>query len=145
MALDVQDVYLSVEGAKQGKITGGSHHQGKGWRDASECVAFDYPVQAPFDSNSGSLSGKRQHLPVVVRKKKDLASPKLAHAWTMNEILKDVKIYLRRGEKERHVIKLTNAVIANIRNISIPGVQGPCEQVEFSYDKVEKTLDFGRR
>lgn len=56
----------------------------------------------------------------------------------MNEILKDVKAYLRRGEKERQVVKLTNALIANIRNISIPGVQGPCEQVEFSYDKVEK-------
>jgi type VI secretion system Hcp family effector len=106
MALDVHDVYLSVEGAKQGKITGGSRHQGKGWRDASECFGFDYTVEAPFDSNSVSLSGKRQHSPVVVRKKKDLASPKLALAWKMNEILQDVKIYLRRGEKERHVMKL---------------------------------------
>jgi type VI secretion system Hcp family effector len=145
MALDVHDVYLSVESIKQGRITGGSHHQGKGWRDSSECVGFDYPVQAPLDSNLGSYSGKRRHLPVVVGKKKDLASPKLALAWRMNKILKDVKVYLRRGEKERHVIKLTKAVIANIRNISIPGVLGPCEQVEFSYDKVEKTMDFGRR
>jgi len=142
MALDVHDVYLSVEGTKQGKITGGSHHQGKG---ASECFGFDYKVEAPFDSNSGSHSGRRQHSPVLVGKKKDLASPKLAHAWRMNEILKDVKVYFRRGEKERHVIKLTNAVITNIRSISIPGAPGPCEQVEFSYEKIEKTLDFARR
>ena len=43
----------------------------------------------------------------MVRKKKDLASPKLAHAWRMNEIL-NVKVYLRRREQERHVIKVAN-------------------------------------
>jgi len=133
--------YVATEGTKQGQFKGGSPR--KGWEDASEVFGFDYKVEAPLDANQGMASGKRQHSPITVRKEVDSASPKLLQALCTNEAFKEVHIHYWCG-RQRHILKLTNATISSIKPVAIPGVQGPCEQVELSPEKIENMMDFSR-
>jgi len=48
------------------------------------------------------------------------------------------------GEKLAPTIKLTNATIVSIGPIAVPGVQGPCERVELSPERIEKIMSFAR-
>lgn len=183
-----------MEGTKQGKIKGSSPQKGNGglsYSDRMECHDFNYAVVTQTDPSSGAPVGKRQHNPITVRKKTDVASPqlfqaaltnagfrsgipvigssgsgassgkghhhpitvtretdsaspKLFQALLTNELFKEVKIHFSVPGGGKHILKLTHAVIANIRRVSFPGAKGPGEQVEFFYNKLEKMLDFSR-
>jgi hypothetical protein len=37
---------------------------------------------------------------------------------------------------------LTKALITSIKRIPFPGVNAPCEQLEFSYEEMEITIDY---
>lgn len=133
---------LAAEGLKQGTSKGSSS---KDWR---ECLSFSWGVTQAGSYGAGASgkeqAGKVQPPDVTVTKEVDLASPKLFQHMVKNEVFKEVTIQFRGPGGGKYILKLTNAAIANIRRVSIPGAKGPCEQVEFSYEKVEKMIDFSR-
>ena len=133
---------MTVEGTKQGKITGGPPR--KGWEDL-DCFGFEKGVEV----GQGSGSGKRRHQPVTITREIDAASPKLFQALATQEVLKTVKVHWSRDGSAKpstwYVTELTNAVIAKITPVSLPGVKGRCERVQFTYEKSETRIDFSRR
>jgi type VI secretion system secreted protein Hcp len=133
---------MTAEGTKQGKITGGPPR--KGWEDL-DCIGLEKGVEV----GQGSGSGERERQPVTITKLADPASPKLFRALVTNEVLKTVKIYWSRDGSAKpstwYITELTNAVIAKITRVSLPGVKGLCERVEFTYEKSETKIDFSRR
>jgi hypothetical protein len=54
------DIYISVEGTKQGKFKGETSMV-KGFTDQSRVLKFSYGVVSPRDVSTGQASGKRQH------------------------------------------------------------------------------------
>jgi hypothetical protein len=68
------DIYISVEGTKQGKFKGETSMV-KGPTGQSRVLKFSYGVGSPRDVFTGQASGKRQHKPIVITREPGAASP----------------------------------------------------------------------
>lgn len=84
-----------------------------------EIMEFDHNVRIPMDSQTGGLTGVRQHKPAVLTKEYDRASPLLYKALCNGESLQEVKIHWYRIDKTgteveyfRHTLE--DAKIANM-------------------------------
>jgi type VI secretion system secreted protein Hcp len=117
------EFYVTIEGAKQGKLKGESVrtlHQEK-----IPGLRFDYTVKSPRDAASGQASGKRQHQPIKFTKEWGAASPQLFQALCTNEVLKSVLFEFMRtndqgAEESYQTVKLTNASVAEIHQYTAP-------------------------
>ena len=114
---------VAVKGEKQGQFKGGAPRKSgsSGRRSSSwlEVVAYDFPIQAPWDSASGTPSGKRKHAAIVITREMDGASPKFLDALVKNETLQ-VVIETTDGpvvgpETVFRRITLTDATISYVR------------------------------
>ena len=113
------DIYISVEGAKQGKFKGETSMV-KGFTDRSRVLKFSYGVVSPRDVFTGQASGKRQHKAIVITREPGAATPQFFAALVSNEMLKSIVIqFFRRnaaGATElQQTITLTNASISDFR------------------------------
>jgi type VI secretion system Hcp family effector len=147
--------YLATEGARQGQFTLGSPNQapsGKPGGKIGKGVSAPSPrlMQADWTSEIfksavlGPVSGSTGKPPkITITKQKDSASPELLQTLCNNEILQEVHLHYRRG-RQKYVLKLTNAAISSIKPAAIVGATVPCEQVEFSPERIENVLDFSR-
>ena len=113
------DIYISVEGAKQGKFKGQTTMV-NGSTARSRVLKFSYGVGSPRDVFTGQVSGKRQHKALVITKESGAATPQFFAALVSNEILKSIVIqFFRRnatGVNElQQTITLTNASISDFR------------------------------
>jgi type VI secretion system secreted protein Hcp len=68
-------------------IKGESIQSSLGRQDSIECLYFEHAVQTARDAASGMASGKRQYLPIVIRKRIDKSSPLLFKALVDNQAL----------------------------------------------------------
>ena len=144
---------MYVEGVKQGKFPGGSIR--KGWEGASETFGFDYLVEAPFDANLGTHSGKRRHKPVLIRKEVDKASPMFLTALCNNETIKTVKIDFFRPSKDgketnHYTVLLTNAAVVSMRTfLGMDATHSETrdtfeqEEIQFSFAQIDITWQEG--
>jgi type VI secretion system secreted protein Hcp len=141
--------YVTIQSTKMGQIKGSANGMGK--QNAIECIGFNYAVQSPVDQASGMPSGKRQHLPIVIVKHIDIASPLLFQSAFTNDLLKTVTIELvKRGLDGRIVIfetiTLTNASVSKVSQYGgtaspeklLPN-SNPLEEVTFTFQKIEIT------
>ncbi|VVE46603.1 type VI secretion protein [Pandoraea iniqua] len=137
--------YLSLEGAKQGKIEGSCEieaHLGK-----ILIQAVDHRVELPKNPQSGLPSGKRQHLGMNVTKVIDKASPKIEQALCTGERLTKALLEFYHVTKEGHeeqyyTIELFNAVVVashtwvpnclDKNNASL----GHMQDIEMTYEKI---------
>jgi type VI secretion system secreted protein Hcp len=113
------DIYISVEGTKQGKFKGETSML-KGPIGQSRVLKFSYGVVSPRDVFTGQASGKRQHKAIVITKEPGAATPQFFAALVSNEMLKSIVIqFFRRnttGANElQQTITLTNATISDFR------------------------------
>jgi type VI secretion system secreted protein Hcp len=116
---------MTMRFGSQGKIASGSIRGKNNGLDSSRGVevhAFSFGVNAQFDPNSGSVTGKRQHNPIVVRKDVDASSPLLWQMAVTSENIPTIKLsYQRTGSNGKptltHTIELTNASIVNVRRM----------------------------
>jgi type VI secretion system secreted protein Hcp len=111
------EFYVTIEGAKQGRLAGESPrrvHKGK-----LAGIGFSYEVTSPRDVASGQATGKRQHGAVTFTKEWGAASPQLFTALVTNEVIKSVLFEFVRTndvgvEYVFHTIRLTDAAITAI-------------------------------
>ncbi|HEY1416715.1 MAG TPA: type VI secretion system tube protein TssD [Myxococcaceae bacterium] len=79
-----QSVHLFLK-ANGKDIKGESTQQSMGRADSIECVSFNSGVTSAREAASNLATGRRQHEPLIIRKRIDKASPLLAKALVQNE------------------------------------------------------------
>jgi len=115
--------YLVLEGQNQGKIEGST--KVKGHEGKILVQAVDHTIEIPKSPQTGLPTGKRVHCPMTLTKEIDKSSPKLFQALTSGEQMKDVTLeYYRispKGTEEKYyTVKLSNAILTNMRAWPIP-------------------------
>lgn len=75
-------LYLKLSGTD---IKGDSTQGSLGRADSIECLYFESEVQTAREAGSGMATGRRQYLPIVLRKRIDKSSPLLAKGLTENQ------------------------------------------------------------
>jgi type VI secretion system secreted protein Hcp len=153
---------VTVKGATQGDITGGSTRK-DGDVDYSkgfEATGFDYDVEIPCDPNSGVHTGHRRHSTVKIRKQVDKATPKLFQACITHEQLTTVKIQFIKPTfkggsagsvtKTYYTIELTNATIVKDRQYHEDDATNreqhdiyEQEELELTFQKITLTIADG--
>lgn len=140
------EFYVSIEGTKTGKFKGESLRTPH--KDKMPGFFYQSGIDSPRDMASGQASGKRQHIPVVFRKKVGAATPQLANALVTNEVLKTVLfefVQTTKDGKEEIVftIKLLDSTVSGHR-IVLPDVtsgstvnQDLFEEVQLTFGKIE--------
>jgi len=136
--------YVSIKGSKQGVIKGGSTKKGEGDTSRFPILDVELGLGGSYAVGLGKRSGKHHHNPIKTVREIDSASHQISRAGASHEILENVTIQFRRGDKLTYLIKLTKALITSIKRISFPGVTAPCEQMEFSYEEMQITMDHPR-
>jgi type VI secretion system Hcp family effector len=118
-----------------GKVQG--HFGGKDkYKSGSECHAFSYQVEPPYDASTGQTSGKRQHDPVKITKEWGAATPQIFQALFSNEVLDSVSFeFVNPGSAGKQTvyqtIHLTNARIVQVHYAG----GGKCS-VSFVYEDI---------
>ena len=85
------EFYVTIEGSKSGIIKGDVVRRGHEGKIAA--LAFDYEVMLEQSRRgSGQAAGKRQHSPVTITKRWDVATPRLFQVLVTGEALKSVLI-----------------------------------------------------
>jgi len=148
-----QNVYVTVTGQKQGKITGSVIQKG---REGSILVhAYNHSIISPRDPASGLPTGKRQHQPLTILKENDRSTPLLWSALVNNENLTSVVLNFwtvvaaNGAQKLTYSITLTNANISSIKD-SLLDNEDPAlaaypqrEEISFTYQKIQWTWTEG--
>ena len=81
-----QSVHLFLK-ANGKDIKGESTQQSMGRADSIECVSFSSGVTSAREAASNLATGRRQHEPIIIRKRIDKSSPLLAKALVQNEVV----------------------------------------------------------
>ena len=89
-----QSVHLFLK-ANGKDIKGESTQVSMGRADSIECVAFNSGVTSAREAASNLATGRRQHEPIIIRKRIDKASPLLAKALCQNEAIEGVFKFFR--------------------------------------------------
>ncbi|MBL7716094.1 MAG: type VI secretion system tube protein Hcp [Bdellovibrionales bacterium] len=142
-ALANAEIYLSVEGTRQGKFKGES--TSKFFKDRLNVSSVSHEVVSPRDSQTGLATGRRQHKPLTVIRDVGSASPQFFLALATGENLKTVSLEFtsidqRTGQEQiTYTIKLTNAGVASQKAATIVrgGVSVLAEEVSFAYQSIE--------
>jgi type VI secretion system secreted protein Hcp len=101
-------------------------------------TGFQFGLQTPVGSSTGSASGKRQHGTVTITKEVDSASPLLLKALFDNEALKTVKIVIAHGGGGKsETIELTNVFVAAVGRPPTGAGESQTETLTLDYEKVE--------
>lgn len=139
-AMAAMDAYMTIQGAKHGKIMGGDAKTA----GTEQILLSDVvrSVSPAGDAATGATSGKRQHGTVTIVKEVDKASPMLFQAMSSNEVFQ-VSIVFPAGsaktEKAAQKIDLGDAVITNVSKV------GGSERITFTYQKIEVTYMNGNK
>ncbi len=151
-------LFVWFEGAKQGKIEGWNSWPGedniKGTEGSSIVYSLEHRVHNPVDPATGLTTGRRQHDPVSLLKRKDKATPKLLQALVQNENLQVQFKWFRpntrgAGQVHYYTVKLSDARLVSIKEM-LPSTIGeeakqwhPLEEVQMTYNKIEWTWEDG--
>lgn len=132
---------LTLNLKTQGKIKGSSTQKGHSAVNGVICHGFEFGVQSPVDSGTGSATGKRQHNPITIRKEVDLASPLFLQALCTNEGFKSATLSFARPDGKpgvTRIIELTNGSIVKVKRFSArsspESKTAECEDVTLSYE-----------
>jgi len=150
MSTAAQDMFLKIEGSKQGKFPDESGQQ----RGTQNCVGYQHEVKSPRDASSGLATGRRQHKPITFIREIGKSSPLLMKAMTDNEVLTSVMMEVweqnNTGQMVQiYTITLTNARCVGVRQWSDVGSNqrtpssGAMEEVSFTYEKITWTWTNG--
>ena len=122
-----------------------------------ECVSFYSELTTPREGATGSLTGRRQHLPITIVKRIDKTSPLMFKALCLNEpITKGRFRFFRRDDSygsgaEQHIytVLIEQGYVAGIREESANVLYGDgesqplLERVSFVFQDITKTYEIG--
>jgi type VI secretion system secreted protein Hcp len=137
--------YLSLEGTKQGAITGDVTQKGR--EEKILVYGTNHTIEIPRDTHTGLPTGQRIHGPFTITKHVDPASPLLYQACATGEQMKKWQLdFYRIDEKGTEVlyfqVLLENAIIVNIRSFKpltfLPESKPyhDMEEISFTYSKI---------
>lgn len=146
------EFYVTIEGTKQGKFKGESIREKHKEKIAG--LSYSHEINSPRDVASGQAAGKRQHFPIKITKEWGPATPQIFQALTTNEVLKSVLFEFIKTTPEGeetiyHTIKLVNATVSNVRQVTGKGESAESskttstwdthelEEVSFTYQRIE--------
>jgi type VI secretion system secreted protein Hcp len=139
-AMAAIDAYMTIEGAKQGKIKGGDvKTAGTEQIRLTDVVRNDAPGGS---AASGMATGRRQHGTITIVKEIDKASPMLYQAMSSNEVFQVSIVYpagSAKTEKAAQKIDLSDAMITSIQNT------GTAETIKLTYRQIEVTYVNGNK
>lgn len=152
-------LFVWFTGSKQGKIEGWNSWPGedniKGTEGSSIVYQLEHEIKNPVDAATGLSTGRRQHSPVMLVKRKDKATPKLLQALCENENLTEVLFKWYRpntkgaGQQHYYTVKLVDARVISMEEM-LPSTIGeeakqwhPLEKVQLTYNRIEWTWEDG--
>ena len=151
------NAYLRLVGQKSGQIKGSVTQKGR--EDTIMVIAVSHEIVSPRDLASGLPTGHRQHMPFVITKIVDKATPLLYKALATNENIVSFELkfyhplnYAGGGigtDINHYTVKLTNANISDIKfrmlNNKNPDLMkfDEYEEIAFTYQKIEWTWNDG--
>jgi type VI secretion system secreted protein Hcp len=133
---------MTVKGTKQGVLKGTSP------RKNIRVLSYELQCVVPYDTATGTVSGRRQHKPVKIQKECDAASPQLWQALCTNEVLETVQIVVftedaAGTELVQRTITLTNASVVDVHDLPVPPssdgemIFREIEEVSFTFQRIE--------
>jgi len=123
---------VTVKGLKQGSAKSGGQST-----YSFEITGFQFGLQSPADTGTGSAKGKSQHGTVTITKEVDSASPSLLEALFRNEVLKQVRIVINEGGGGKsETIDLANAVVTLVGRPPTGAGESQVETLSFAFQKV---------
>jgi type VI secretion system secreted protein Hcp len=149
-----QTVHLFLK--SNGKdVQGDSSVTSMGRENSIECVFLESSIATARDAGSGMATGRRQHHPLLIRKRIDKSSPMLSKALCNNEVIEGTFKFYRPNPagdgttQQFFTMKIYKGRIASQRLWSpdalVPaGTQEPpLEEVTFVYHTIEWTYEDG--
>lgn len=132
------DMHLRITGEKQGKLKGESN--AKGYEGDIVIHTWNFGITLPMQGDgSTNATGRRSYSQLTVTKSHDVSSTALLNAAATNEMLKDVRLSMRKalgGQEDYFIVTLTNARVARIsHDVSKDG--GVIETVGFGFFKID--------
>ena len=132
-------MFLSVNGARLGKISGEAHDEKH--KNEVEVLAWSWGMQGKSSLGGGGASGKATIRELRITKRVDKASTALMSALRSNEVIKKAVLTIRKaGKKPLEYLKIT---VEDGRLVSLDieaddGVANPalCERLSVSFNKI---------
>ncbi len=145
-------LYLKSNGAD---IQGESTQTSLGRENSIECVYYESGVITQRETGSGLATGRRQHQPLLIRKRIDKATPLIAKALCNNEVIEAVFKFFRPnptgdGTTEQfYTVKVAKGRIASQRmwnpnSLVAAGINEPSqEEISFVFHTITWTYTNG--
>jgi type VI secretion system secreted protein Hcp len=133
-------MFLSVRGAKSGKIRGEAHDR-SGHKDEIEVLGWSWGMQGKPSLGGGGTSGKATVRELRITKRVDRASTALMAALRTNELIKEATLTLRKmGHRplEYLTIKIQEGRVTSFDLEAGDATNAPAlfERVSFSFSKI---------
>jgi type VI secretion system secreted protein Hcp len=136
-------------------VKGESSQTSLGREGSIECVYFSSSVRTAREAGSGQATGRRTYEPVVIRKRIDKSTPRLARALTDNEVIEATFKFYRpnpNGDgttQQFFTVKLAKGRIASF-NMTVPdcvdpasSTHPPLEEIAFVFHSITWTYTDG--
>jgi len=119
----------------------------KGREGSIEVIGFSHGLSVPTDNNTGKLTGKRNHAPLLIEKEFDSSSPYLYKSVATGQTLMSAEIKWYRINDAGQEVEYFNMFLENVRIVGISPVMhnikdqskekhNHLECVEFRYEKI---------
>ncbi len=123
---------------------------------AIECVYFQSSLTTTRNARTGQQTGRRQHEPIVIRKRIDASTPLIAKALCNNEVMAGVFKFFRANpeaeEENFYTVEIKGGRVASFRELSPDNqaaVNGesssilPMEEVSFVFHTISWVITDG--
>lgn len=136
-------------------VQGDSSQTSLGRENSIECVYLESSISSVREAGSRAAAGRRQHQPLLIRKRIDKSSPLISKALCNNEVIEGVFKFFRPnptgdGTTEQFfTVKISKGRVASQRLWSPDSLvlanasEPPLEEVTFVYHTIEWTYTNG--
>jgi type VI secretion system secreted protein Hcp len=145
-------LYLKANGTD---INGESTQTSLGRENSIECVYFESGVITAREAGSGMATGRRQHQPLLIRKRIDKSTPLIAKALCNNEKIQAKFKFFRPSPtgdgttQQFYTVELENGRVATQKlvnpDVIVPATatEPPLEEVSFVFHTITWTFEDG--
>ncbi|HVE84918.1 MAG TPA: type VI secretion system tube protein TssD [Myxococcales bacterium] len=143
-----QTVHLKLK-ANGSDVQGESSQTSEGRENTIECTYFESSMDSGREVQSGIATARRQHKPLVIRKRIDKSTPLIAKALTHHQVIEGEFLFFRPNPagdgttEQYYTVKISNGRVHSQKMISEwsnPGAehaQPPMEEVAFVFQNIQ--------